>query len=107
LIPRFEATKRCNDALSLRSGRVSGSAVSTEAQEDEASAGTSAQPGRRAWARLLRRIYEVDPLTCPTCKVEMKIVAVVTDPVVVDHILRHRTQRKLQSPFASRAPPAA
>jgi len=76
-------------------------------QEQEAPTGTSSKSARRAWARLLRRIYEVDPLTCPKCQVEMKIVAVVTDPVVVDRILRHRTRRKLESPFASRAPPAA
>ena len=26
-------------------------------------------PGKRtAWARLIQKIYEVDPLTCPKCK---------------------------------------
>ena len=38
---------------------------------------------RRSWARLLRRIYEVDPLVCPRCGEEMKVVSVITDPVVV------------------------
>ena len=83
------------------------SATVPSAQDEEPAAGTSTHAARRAWARLLRRIYEVDPLTCPKCQVEMQIVGVVTDPVVVDRILRHRAKRKLESPFASRAPPAA
>ena len=61
---------------------------------------------RRSWARLLRRIYEVDPLVCPRCGDALKIVAVITDPVVVDRILSHRKKRELESPFEPRAPPA-
>jgi hypothetical protein len=60
---------------------------------------------RRSWARLLRRIYEVDPLVCPRCGEEMKVVAVITDPVVVDRILAHRREKQLESPFEARAPP--
>jgi hypothetical protein len=62
---------------------------------------------RRSWARLLRRIYEVDPLVCPRCAGELKIVSVITDPVVIDEILAHRRERKIVSPFKPRAPPAA
>jgi hypothetical protein len=62
---------------------------------------------RRSWARLLRRIYEVDPLTCPRCGDALKIVSVITDRVVVDRILAHRKKKNLESPFAARAPPAA
>ena len=61
---------------------------------------------RRSWARLLRRIYEVDPLRCP-CGGELKIISVLTDPVVVDRILSHRRKKGIKSPFAARAPPAA
>lgn len=61
---------------------------------------------RRSWARLLRRIYEVDPLVCPRCGEDLKIVAVITDPAVVDRILTHRRARQLESPFESRAPPS-
>ncbi len=62
---------------------------------------------RQSWARLLQRVFEVDPLLCPTCGERMKIVGFVTQPVVVDKILRHRRERQLASPFESRAPPAA
>ena len=62
---------------------------------------------RQSWARLLRRILEVDPLLCPRCQVEMKIVSVITDPVVVDAILRQVDQGGGHDPHAPRAPPAA
>ena len=62
---------------------------------------------RRSWARLIARIYEVDPLTCPRCGHELKIVAAITDPRVIDRILEHRRRVGLRSPFGPRAPPAA
>jgi len=48
-----------------------------------------AKERRKSWARLLREILEVDPLLCPRCRVELKIVSAITDPAVVDPILRH------------------
>lgn len=62
---------------------------------------------RQSWARLLRKVFEVDPLQCPRCRVEMEVVACITDPVVIDAILRHRHQTGLVSPFEARAPPVA
>jgi hypothetical protein len=44
---------------------------------------------RRRWAQLLVRVYEVDPLRCPACHGEMRILAFLTDPGVVRPILRH------------------
>ena len=32
---------------------------------------------RKAWARLIQKIYEVDPLTCPKCQGSMKIIAFI------------------------------
>lgn len=61
----------------------------------------------RSWARLPARIYEVDLLICPHCGRELKIVAVVTDPVVIDKILAHRERVGLRGPFDPRAPPVA
>jgi len=62
---------------------------------------------RRSWARLIKRIYTVDPLVCPRCGHELKIVAAITDPAVIDRILEHRKRRQISSPFEPRAPPAA
>ena len=48
---------------------------------------------RRSWAQLIKRIYEVDPLVCPSCGSEMKVIAFITEHAVVDRILRHLKRR--------------
>ncbi len=35
------------------------------------------------------KVYEVDPLICPRCGSEMKLIALITDPPEVRKILRH------------------
>ena len=35
---------------------------------------------KRRWAELRRRIFEVDPLACPRCGEEMRIIALITEP---------------------------
>jgi len=45
------------------------------------------RPPRASWARLIRKVFEVDPLVCSPCGAEMKILAVITEPAVVDRIL--------------------
>ena len=44
---------------------------------------------KRAWARLLAKVYEIDPLVCPKCGSEMKIIAVIQDPVEIRDSLTH------------------
>ena len=34
---------------------------------------------RLSWAKLIRRVYEVDPPLCPFCGAEMKILAFILD----------------------------
>jgi hypothetical protein len=43
----------------------------------------------RSWARLIQKIYEVDPLICPARKGKMKIIAFIEDYKVVKKILDH------------------
>jgi hypothetical protein len=38
---------------------------------------------------LIRKIWEVDPLICPSCGGEMKIIALLDDGEVVAKILKH------------------
>jgi len=33
----------------------------------------------KSWARLIKKIYEVDPLTCSKCKGQMRIIAFIED----------------------------
>ena len=51
---------------------------------------------RRAQAQLLHRIFEIDPLLCPQCGAEMKVVSVITEPEVVDRILKHVARSPVQ-----------
>ena len=73
---------------------------------------TPAEPGsaearrRSAWARLLKRVFEVDPLRCLRCGGEMKVIAWITERAVIDRILAHREKEGLASPFDARAGPS-
>jgi hypothetical protein len=48
-------------------------------------------------ARLIQKVYEVDPLKCPQCGHEMKVIAVITDP--------HEVQKILECLKRNKAPP--
>ena len=63
------------------------------ASRDDRDRTRDARSLRRTWAQLLKRIYEVDPLVCPSCGAEMKVIAFIVDHAVVDKILRHLRRR--------------
>ena len=54
---------------------------------------------------LIRRVYEIDPLICPRCSGQMKVIAFIKPPQgdVIEKILRHCGLWRASSP---RAPPA-
>jgi hypothetical protein len=58
---------------------------------------------RRGWAELIRRVYEVDPLVCPRCGGEMRVVGFITQPAVITRILDHLRKRE----SLARPPPHA
>ena len=91
--------------------------ISVAAPDDETAGFPAGKPSERdnsdvsrearsTWARLIKKIFEADPLLCP-CGGRMRIVSFITDPRVVDRILRHRESErcKTQDPFETRAPP--
>lgn len=57
--------------------------------EQEADIDVASAESRASWARLIRKIYEVDPLVCKRCGSPMKVLAVITDPDEVKNILKH------------------
>jgi len=57
---------------------------------------------RRAWARLIRRIYEVDPLVCTSCGCEMRIVSVILEHRVITRIFRSLARKGIKP---GRGPP--
>ncbi|MGD2246365.1 MAG: hypothetical protein PVI11_07455 [Candidatus Aminicenantes bacterium] len=49
---------------------------------------------------MIRKVYEVNPLTCPQCQGKMCIIAFITDYAVVDRIINH-----LKLTFMAERPP--
>ena len=43
----------------------------------------------RTWRELIKKVWEVDPLTCPRCVSEMRIISLIQDPDVIRRILKH------------------
>ena len=73
-------------------GEVGGAGAGPASRAARAEA-RNARALRRSWAQLIKRIYEVDPLVCPTCGSEMKVIAFITEHDVVEKILRHLKRR--------------
>ena len=82
-----------------------------EAESGESTVPPVAEPpptaSRASWARLIRRIYEVDPLLCPRCRGPLELISVPVDPKVVDAILRHLERTDQPTSVHARDPPAA
>ncbi|MGB6849887.1 MAG: hypothetical protein WBG05_16950, partial [Thermoanaerobaculia bacterium] len=76
-----------------------------EASSPEAALPSAAERRRlrRAWAQMIRRIYEVDPLTCG-CGAQLRILSFILEPRVVTKILRHIADRDTAR---ERAPPSS
>ncbi|MBM4202186.1 MAG: hypothetical protein FJ189_12990 [Gammaproteobacteria bacterium] len=85
-------------------------AEAAAAEQPGSSASPAAEPApartraSQTWAMLMKRIFEIDPLICPRCSGQMKIVAFLEPPQgdVIEKILRHCG---LWCPAAPRAPP--
>ncbi len=55
---------------------------------------------RISWARLLKRVFDIDIERCPHCGGDLKIIAAIEEPTVIAKILTHRG-------LPTRAPPRA
>jgi len=61
--------------------------------EDDGLTDAQRRARRREWARLIRRVYEIDPLVCEKCGGEMKIVSVILENKVIQKILGHLARK--------------
>ena len=41
------------------------------------------------WRELIKKVWEADPLLCPKCRKEMRIVSLINERDVIERILRH------------------
>ena len=78
------------------------------AAESSGAADAERKPPSRSsasWAMLIKRVFELDPLTCPQCGGQMIVVAFIEPPQreVIERILKHCG---LWRSSAARPPPA-
>jgi hypothetical protein len=55
----------------------------------DGTADKSSSSQRIAWARLLKRVFNIDVEICPKCQGKLKIIAAIEDPKVIKQILNH------------------
>ena len=65
--------------------QTSDAAAVTEGEVETA----QARPQRISWARLPKRVVDIDMQHCPNCCGELKIIAVILERPVVERILTH------------------
>ena len=56
---------------------------------------------RLSWARLLKRVFELDLAHCPNCGGELKIIAAILEQPVIEKILTHLGLQVRAPPRAS------
>ncbi len=54
----------------------------------------------KGWAEMIRKVYEVNPLRCPTCGGQISIISFIEEPKTIDRIIRH-----LKLSFQTERPP--
>ena len=68
------------------------------------------QAFRKNWARLIQKIYNVNPLLCAKCSGSMRIISLIDDAEIIKKILKHldlwNVKRK-PPPCANGPPPEA
>jgi len=61
--------------------------VKPEGPTDGSKETVASRASRQSWARLIQKVYEIDPLVCPKCGHEMRVIALITDPDECKHSL--------------------
>lgn len=62
---------------------------------------------RQSWARLLRKVYEVDPFICPKCQGTMSVVAIIEDTAELTKVIEwaKKQEKEPQLSVCARSPP--
>ena len=67
--------------FSCREGSVEAPSIENDTAE--------ARAARRAWARLIKKIYEVDLQICPECAIPMRVISIIEEQEVIRKVLEH------------------
>ncbi len=92
-----------NHARGERAKALEAQQPATTALAAETALSEFATRGKATWARLIRKVYEADPLVCPKCQGPMRVIALIDDPAVVRRILEHLRRWAPEPP--GRGPP--
>ncbi len=74
-------------------------------EDPDFSGDRSSKAFRRNWARMIQKIYEVDPLTCAKCGARMKILSFIENQQVIEKILKHLGLWEVNPPEVWRVKP--
>jgi hypothetical protein len=83
-----------------------GGVVSNEGQGGEPS--DTDRQRSLTWAQRLKRVFSIDIETCRRCGGQLKVIASIEDPPVIERILAHlvgHTAEPVDPAHPSRAPP--
>ena len=64
------------------------------------------RPVRLNWAKLLKRVFDLDLEHCPNCGGELKIIAAILEQPVIEKILTHLELQARAPPRAAARGPA-
>jgi hypothetical protein len=79
-----------------------------KAEQPELKADAQPAKSRISWARLLKRVFNIDVETCHLCAGQMKIIAAIEDPQVIKKILEHLgLPSRPPMPWPTRGPPSS
>jgi len=92
-LPEVAATERSGVATCaakrLKRAEPEAGAADAEGEVIDVSAFKPRRIPSKKWRELIKKVWEADPLLCPRCQHEMRIVALIDEAAVVERILRH------------------
>ncbi len=105
---RTEVTRLANKPFIPEECRSTADTILAEIKEFTTTTVTIQSTSKRSqtWAKLISKVYEVNPLLCEHCGEELKLLAFITDSVSIRKILRHLGEA-IQPPIVrqARGPP--
>jgi hypothetical protein len=75
--------QHCNPVVSENSVPIEVASLPEREQDD------FRRPCKRAWARLIRKVWCADSLVCPRCGGQWRIISFIDNPLVIEKVLRH------------------
>ena len=78
-----------NKARGMRRKQQPNAADMTPVSAAEAEPDDFRRHCKRAWARLIRKVWSADPLVCPKCAGPLRIISFIENPLIIEKILPH------------------